>query len=74
MARTASRVEEILTQIDALSPVERANLLAQALVRSGARPDWSVLRDIQQNLKTQDPETLDRAADEGAREARRSRD
>lgn len=70
MARPVSRVDELLTQIDALTPIERANLLARALVRSGARPDWSVLRDIQQGLKTNDPDALDAAADEGVREAR----
>jgi hypothetical protein len=73
MGRPASRVDDLLTQIAALMPVERANLLARALVRSGARTDWSVLTDIQQTLTTQDPEALDRAADDGVLEARRTR-
>jgi hypothetical protein len=73
MSQPATRVDDLLAQIAALTPVERVNLLARALVRSGARPDWSVLGDIQRTLKTQDPDALDRAADEGVLEARRSR-
>lgn len=73
MGEPATKVDALLTQIAALTPVERANLLAQALVRSGAQPDWSVLRNIQTTLKTQDPDALDRAADEAVVEARRTR-
>jgi hypothetical protein len=52
MGQPATKVDDLLTQIAALTPVERANLLARALVRSGAQPDWSVLRDIQKTVKT----------------------
>jgi hypothetical protein len=73
MGQPATKVDELLLQIEALTPAERATLLARALVRSGARPDWSVLSDIQRGLKTRDPGELDRAADNGVLEARRTR-
>jgi len=73
MGQPATKVDELLTQIEALTPSERATLLARALVRSGARPDWSVLNEIQKGLKTRDPDELDRAADDGVQEARRTR-
>lgn len=47
MGQPATKVDELLTQIEALTPAERATLLGRALVLSRARPDWCVLNEIQ---------------------------
>ena len=74
MARAhATKVETLLTQIAALAPAERATLLARVLTRSGAKPDWTVLRRIRGRLRTRDAAALDRAADQAMREVRRPR-
>jgi hypothetical protein len=74
MARAdATKVETLLTQIESLAPAERATLLARVLTRSGANPDWSVLRRIRRRLRTRDAAALDRATDEAMREVRRLR-
>ncbi len=74
MARPqATKVETLLTQIEALAPAERATLLARVLTRSGAKPDWAVLRRIRRRLRTRDAAALDRAADEASREVRPAR-
>ena len=68
-----TKVETLLTQIEALPPAERATLLARVLTRAGAKPDWAVLRRIRRRLRTRDAAALDRAADEALREVRRPR-
>ena len=74
MARAhATKVDALLSQIDALAPPERAALLAGVLTRSGAKSDWTVLRRIRGRLRTRDAAALDRAADQAMREVRQTR-
>jgi hypothetical protein len=74
MARAANRkVDSLLQQIETLLPVDRVNLLARALAKTGSGADWSVLRRVRRRFKVRDPRALDRAADEGMRQVRSSR-
>ena len=73
MATARPAVQELAQQIGALSPGDRAKLLARLLAQEEGLDDWSAMDQARRQTKGVKPSTLKREIDRAVKEVRGAR-